>query len=107
MTWAEVPTQSLQSEHAKKIKRLLQKKIKQCCWMILKLDEIEFFTLPYLFKPKYLYEELTAHDLFDMNAQCVKMCLRIVKLVQDEHLWLKSIYIYIFFFCKMANCFAR
>ncbi len=59
------------------------------------------------FKPKYLYEELTAHDLFDMNAQCVKMCLRIVKLVQDEHLWLKSIYIYFFFFCKMANCFAR
>ncbi len=42
-------------------------------------NEMEFFTLPYLFEPKYSYEELTAHDLFDMNAQCVKMCLRIVK----------------------------
>ncbi len=51
----------------KKVKRSLQKKVKQRCWMILKLEEkIDFFALPYLYKTKYTDKELTVRDFSNM-----------------------------------------
>ncbi len=42
---------------------------------------------------KYTDEELTACDFSKVIMQCMKMRMRFAELVQDEHLWLKSIYI--------------
>ncbi len=55
------------------------------------VNEMEFFTLPYLFEPKYPYKELTAHGLSTVIAQCVKSRMRIAELVQNEHLYIKYI----------------
>ncbi len=52
----------------------------------MKLDEkIRWNFSPYLtvFEPKYT---------FDVIMKCVKSCMHITELVQDEHLWLKSMY---------------
>ncbi len=79
----------LQSERAKEVNHRLQKKGK--ITMSDKLEirgENECFTLPYLFELNYTDKELTAHAFFNIiTLNCI------TELVQDEHLWLKSVYI--------------
>ncbi len=82
-----------------------KKKVKQQCWKILKLEEKmrwSFSPCPNFLNPS-TGEELTMCDFSNVIKQCVKMLMRITELVQDEHLWLKSIEIVFCFFRKLLN----
>ncbi len=80
---AEVLTQSLQSEHAKKVKRPLQKKGKTTIADDFEVGgetEMEFFTQPYFFNHMWPFQrDYVIHEVTH------------TELVQDEHLWLNSV----------------
>ncbi len=44
------------------------------------------------------YEKLSTCDLSNVNASCVKLGMSIAELVQNKHLWSKSVELFIYFF---------
>ncbi len=56
-------------------------------------NEREYFAFPYLFKPEHTCRKTICVWFF--QCDCVKSRTHMAELVQDEHSWLKSIFIFL------------